>query len=375
MNTCLCGDLIDDGSTLCPRCIALQALDLDMNATEAEIRKAYRQLVKVWGPDSFEGDEKLKESAEAKLNGINSAFEFLTLTSTERGPWRPPLRSPEDTDSSQSQDPSAAAPTQSSNGGTKPLMTPAPSSRLRLWTTTGFFLKAALVLFALLLGRYVLIAFAGQDTAGVEAPRVVGGKPNLMNAFVNALAAPKRRFVEAVERDLRRLDPRNSAPAPADNPLAARPANRQAGESAARKTRSQSPDGTPPAPRKLLPYITVGSTRDEVLAQQGTPTASSENKLVYGKSELYFKDGAVVGWRIDPAASPLRVKLWPSSAVNPALASFTVGSSKDEVLTVQGTPTAFTEDKFEYGRSIVNFRNNRVVSWKEDPDSVPLWAR
>ena len=111
-----------------------------------------------------------------------------------------------------------------------------------------------------------------------------------------------------------------------------------------------------------------------MLAEQGIPGAASEEKLVYGQSELYFKDGAVTGWRIDPA-NPIRVKLWPSTAVDPTLASYTVGSSKDVVLTVQGTPTAFTEDKFEYGRSVVYFRNDRVVSWKEDPGSTPLWVR
>jgi hypothetical protein len=138
---------------------------------------------------------------------------------------------------------------------------------------------------------------------------------------------------------------------------------------------SRHPDKEPAEPRKLLPYITVGSTMEEVLAQQGPPTASSENKLVYGKSELYFKDGSVIGWRIDPAASPIRVKLWPASAVDPGLASYTVGSSKDVVLAVQGTPTAFTPDKFEYGKSEVDFRNNKVVGWKEDPETAPLWAK
>ena len=128
------------------------------------------------------------------------------------------------------------------------------------------------------------------------------------------------------------------------------------------------------AATKLQPYITVGSTRDEVLAQQGAPTASTEDKLIYGKSELYLKSGAVAGWRID-SASPIRVKLWPSTAVDPSLAFYSIGSTKDAVLKVQGTPTAFTEDKFEYGKSVVPFRNNRVVSWKEDPDSTPLWAR
>jgi hypothetical protein len=186
------------------------------------------------------------------------------------------------------------------------------------------------------------------------------GKQNLLRS----LDAPKARLIEAVEQDLQRLGLRK--PAPAVQPIP-QPAPRQA--------TSRPSDGRPSAPRKVLPYITIGSTREEVLAQQGTPTASSPDKLVYGKSELYFKDGSVIGWRIDPVASPIRVKLWPSSAVDPSLASYTIGSSKDVVLTVQGTPTAFTDDKFEYGRSEVYFRNNRVVSWKEDPDSAPLWAR
>jgi outer membrane protein assembly factor BamE (lipoprotein component of BamABCDE complex) len=130
-----------------------------------------------------------------------------------------------------------------------------------------------------------------------------------------------------------------------------------------------------PATIKLKPYVTVGSTRDEVLAQQGTPTASSEDKLVYGTSELYLKDGRVVGWRIDPFSSPIRVKLWPQSPVDSDLEFFTVNSTKDEVLVVQGTPTEFSEDTFKYGDSVVFFSRNRVVNWKNDPGSVPLRAR
>jgi hypothetical protein len=234
-----------------------------------------------------------------------------------------------------------------------------PATRPRLWPIAKLLLKIAAVAFALLLGRYLWIAFDVPVPVDPEVAKVLSeGKENLLRT----LDAPKQRFIEAVEHDLRRLGLKKPAPAP---PIP---------QPAPQTTASQRPERAPSAPRKLLPYLTVGSTRDEVLAQQGTPTASSEDKLVYGKSELYLKDGAVIGWRINPA-SPIRVKLWPSSAVNPALASYTIGSSKDVVLTVQGTPTAFTEDKFEYGRSEVYFRNNRVVSWKEDPDSTPLWAR
>jgi hypothetical protein len=249
------------------------------------------------------------------------------------------------------------------------------SPPLRIWPTIRILFKITAVAFVLLLCRYIWIAFDVPDPTSEEVARVYGyGKQSVLKG----LEAPKRRFVEAVERDLQRLHPRNSAPAPPDNSQSgevATAAGPHTVQTAPQKSYSQHQNKIPAAPRKISSYITVGSTRDEVLAQQGTPTASSENKLVYGKSELYFKDGSVIGWRIDPVSSPIRVKLWPASAIDPTPTSFTIGSSKDVVLMVQGTPTAFTEDRFEYGRSEVLFRNNRVVSWKEDPASAPLWAR
>ena len=123
-----------------------------------------------------------------------------------------------------------------------------------------------------------------------------------------------------------------------------------------------------------MPYITVGSTRQEVMDMLGAPTALADDKLVYGKSELYLRNGRVAGWRIDPVANPIRVKLWPSGAVDTSLDFFTIGDSKDIVLVVQGTPTAFSKDKFEYGGSEVDFENGEVVSWKEDPNSIRLRA-
>ena len=117
-------------------------------------------------------------------------------------------------------------------------------------------------------------------------------------------------------------------------------------------------------PLQLRPYVTVGLTRDEVVSAQGEPTSSTDDRLMYGASELDLKDGRVVGWKID-ARSPVRVKLWPEGPVDTTLRTFEVGSTKDEVLVVQGTPSSFTEDRFEYGSSVVYFREGRVVVWKE----------
>jgi hypothetical protein len=165
--------------------------------------------------------------------------------------------------------------------------------------------------------------------------------------------------------------------APVESPQPAEPAT-AAREQVERTERAWTPERQAPksraAPLKLYSYITVGSTRDEVLDQVGTPTLSTESKFVYGRSELYFKDNSVIGWRIDPG-SPIRVKLWPESSVDTSLDSFTVGSTRDVVLVVQGTPTAFSEDRFEYGGSQVYFNNNRVTHWRNDPASIPLRAR
>ncbi len=218
---------------------------------------------------------------------------------------------------------------------------------------------------AILIGRYIWIAFELQELTSKAATVYGYGKDSVLDV----LDTPKKRFLNAVEQDLRRLDP--SRPSPK---------TMQQTEEPVSETNLQPEQKAPwseqakvkVAPRKIYSYITVGSTQEEVLALLGTPTAALENKFVYGRSELYFKNDNVVGWRIDPVSSPIRVKLWPESPIGTSQDYFTVGSSKDVVLVVQGTPTAFSADKFEYGGSEVYFRNNRVVNWKNDPASIQL---
>jgi outer membrane protein assembly factor BamE (lipoprotein component of BamABCDE complex) len=253
--------------------------------------------------------------------------------------------------------------------------TPGIPNSVSLSLKIGF--RIALVAIALLIARYLWIAFDVQGSAS-GVTDVLGSSKDSALRF---LEAPKRRFMAAVEQDLRRIDPRSPAPGTmpdaAEKPEAAEmpeAAESQPGQTVAAKTVVQQTAKTHAAPLKVYSYITVGSTRDEVIEQLGPPTASSEDKLVYSNSELYLKGGNVVGWKIDPR-SPIKVKLWPTSSVDPSLDHFSVGSTKDAVLVVQGTPTAFTQDEFEYGGSVVYFQNNRVVNWKNDPASIPLRAR
>ena len=58
----------------------------------------------------------------------------------------------------------------------------------------------------------------------------------------------------------------------------------------------------------------------------------------------------------------LKARLEPSGPVSPSLGYFAVGSTKDEVLAVQGSPDSFTDTRWEYGSlSWVRFENGLVT--------------
>ncbi len=97
VDTCACGDAVTKGGTRCGRCAALRVLGLEYGASDDEIKDTFRVLAKVWHPDRFESDKKLRTIAEEKLKELNSAFQLLTIpTSTQvpRDPSRgkPPSR-------------------------------------------------------------------------------------------------------------------------------------------------------------------------------------------------------------------------------------------------------------------------------------------
>ena len=55
----------------------LRVLGLAPSATEQAIKEAYLDLVKVWHPDRFGSDARLREKAQEKLKEVNAAFAQL----------------------------------------------------------------------------------------------------------------------------------------------------------------------------------------------------------------------------------------------------------------------------------------------------------
>ena len=54
-----------------------QILGLKPNASPEEVKKAYRQLAKIWHPDLFHNNNKEQQQAEVKFKEIADAYEIL----------------------------------------------------------------------------------------------------------------------------------------------------------------------------------------------------------------------------------------------------------------------------------------------------------
>jgi GUN4-like/DnaJ domain len=57
--------------------IHYQVLEIEVGASQDDIKQAYKELAMVWHPDRFSDNLKLQKRAEEKLKRINAAYEFL----------------------------------------------------------------------------------------------------------------------------------------------------------------------------------------------------------------------------------------------------------------------------------------------------------
>ena len=66
---------------------ALRVLGLGEDATDADIKTAYKETAQILHPDRFEGNKKLQERATEQFKNLQEAYSFLTSSkgSTSRG--------------------------------------------------------------------------------------------------------------------------------------------------------------------------------------------------------------------------------------------------------------------------------------------------
>jgi hypothetical protein len=354
--SCPCGESTEDTSSQCSRCVALRALDLPFQATEDDIEDARRTFVKVWHPDRFQHDESLKQVAEEKMRAINAAYCFLTLAPSNDFK---PKDQPEPADKTQ--------------------VEPAPPriypNRWQLFWRSIPRPTTLLAIAAVVAGVCLIGFLAKEIDSYITGAPVVGEKYSNLKEFVAVrLHQATGNTWGNARQSVHELIPQKSSAAvgapPKPNGIA-KSFQTNAPQHSPRKFEA---NAAPPEHVKLVPYITAGLSKAEVIAIQGAPTSTSEDKLTYGKTEFNFTGDRLAGWKIDLTSAPARVRLWPDAAVDPNLQSFTLGSTKDQVLAVQGTPTLFSDNTFGYGGSEVYFQNDRVIGWKADPVSVSLRA-
>jgi hypothetical protein len=322
---CACGNAARPGTDLCARCQALEVLGLSSTATRTDVDAAWRMLAKVWHPDRFPGDEKLQRAAEEKLKTINAAHAELLSS----GPASP---------RSSVKDP-AAEPAPARPRSAEPKVVHHTRTALRIGLPRWLPRLFAFALVVFVCAVVVKATDAWIISQPGMAPLYTAWRANLLRTAASlGSSAP------------------SSAPAAFTEPSPTPPPR-----AAARI----------PHVRGTQPYVTVGLTAHEVETVLGPPTSATPQSLIYGKSALYLLDGKIAGWKIDPASS-IRVKMWPSLPVDRSITTITLGSSRDEVIAVQGTPDMLFADKFAYGSSEVFFENGHVIGWRNNPSSVPL---
>jgi len=359
MTICSCGNEAAEKGGLCARCAALKELELEPGATNEEIKKAFHELANAWRPNLF--PQQLRAKVEEKRETIDAAYSLLLgcmeqpQSTPGSGAELPLKQHGEDQESAEAAD-SSTEPARDGQSGTKWRgMLPQ-----RVWTVP---MPIALGCGVIVSGIVVGCVLLQPLDAALESNPVTARIDDECKAAVRtAFAEFKTRVWEQAVSFLHYRNP----PEPIHPPAPSQQTDQA--EPKARRPAQRNPDEARPDVRYVLPLITAGLSKSEVIAVQGNPTETTDGMLVYGRSELYFRDDKLIGWKIDPA-SPIRVKLWPDASVDPDLDSFGVGSTKNEVIVVQGTPTFLSENTFGYRRSEVYFKNNRVVGWKADPSS------
>jgi len=136
-----------------------QLLGLKPGASPEQVKQAFRDMVKVWHPDRFAHDERLRLLAQDKLKEINGAYEILKAHAFEASIAPEPAATPET-------ETAAAA-------------SPPARKRAVLWTTLGVLLLVLAAAAFLFYGRGV-----GKMTlvSPKAATPVVASKPPPTNA-------------------------------------------------------------------------------------------------------------------------------------------------------------------------------------------------
>lgn len=369
-----------------------RTLGLQPGSTPSEVRRAYRELVKKWHPDRHHSKNyEARALAEKKFREIDEAYKRIAAKRKETP------RSERSADPS----PSPGNTQRAQHSQTKARVSPAAWSWSKILSPISKRIKIIWpALLLLITAAYIFIQLSSylHDKAVITENRA---PQNNDNSLIQKDANPEQSLVTPVPQKPGDLtSPSSPAPLPPQllQPQPAAPntfftlgsatsevlkaqgsPSRIQGQTwiyglsevhftNGRVSRFNNFDGS--LHIQMLPgssgdhnppdHITLGSSEDEVLLVQGTPTRVEGDRWFYGFAEVKFKKGNLVEY--DNYFGALKMKIQPNSLPSDPSGNFTIGSSPDEVLTVQGTPTAIHGNRWSYNFSSVIFRDGKVIS-------------
>jgi hypothetical protein len=288
-------------------------LGVEPGVSWAQLRKAYKGLVNIWHPDRFQQDPRQKNLAEERTKEITQSYKELARYYKEFGALPHATKTMETsvTDDLSSQSAPDAHPKSENQN----------------------------------------VEVSDTDITPHQKGRRY--KFNIRVMAATALAS----IVYLVWQNIpwERSDKLSQIKNPLD-------------ESVGKKNNEESEQHDPAAGK----YFTYGTPLGEVYAIQGVPTKTEQDIWYYGKSKVYFTKGKVLHWD-ENQSDPLKATITPEiERMNTIF--FGKGSSKSEVLTIQGPPDRDAGNVWDYGVSRVYFDKDRVKGWDESPFN-PLRVR
>ena len=322
-----------------------EILGVKADASPKEVKRAYQDLTKVWQPDRFLDHPRLQRKAEEKLQEINEAYKQLQSLQRRSHKNVTQSGSRAQSVSHQTADALGSLKQKGPQSGSRPkpvsdpfekrqaplepfVPTPLPRKPAPGWSVFLFLtIVAAVIVFRLIFTQWS--ASAKATTYKAQNTPVVASLPSLSSADLVrtsafspiALSAPQHPPVSAVKPNTpaeQRLEtqPGSMGKRPVEERNVTEQADNAKGHQRTHKKTSAEAVEVKTTPQQTeaqdLPreeaeqgmtqpdlsggYFTVGSTKDEVLALQGTPERFTETSFYYGTSEVRFEQGHVTSW-------------------------------------------------------------------------------
>ena len=251
--------------------------DVEPGVPLEEVKRAYRELVRVWHPDRFAHDPALQQRAQEKLKQINLAYEQIC----NRGVDEPFGRTASaETNSNDAKEYARSSGSDASSNSDADEKDAAPHQT----SQTNWGRRFAQFAVTVVVITILKAAFSTNEDA--RSRNITYSAPYPQPTPTDQVSqSPATRIKQQTE---------NASGLVKDN------------EAESPVTKTPEPDSSV-ARTTGGDFFTVGSTQDEVLAVQGTPQKFTESEFGYDYSTVYFAGGRVSSW--SDISKNLKVKM------------------------------------------------------------------